>query len=408
MPRARKDNTESKSNKTTQFIGTVVNVLKNKYAGVADDESQSGFTNTFLDTGSYMLNALVSGSLYKGLPGNHMTALAGPPSSGKTYFILTSIKRFLQEHENATVLFFETEGAVFREVLVDFGIDPSKVVVIPVGTVEEFRTQAVNLLNKFEEMKENDRPKILMILDSLGMLATKKELEDAASGSEKKDMTRAVLMRSTFRTITLKLRLLNIPLIFTNHTYAVPGQYVPTQAMSGGDGPVFSASVVLFLDNRREKDEKTKDVKGNLITCHLKKGRFTRDGKKVTIYLDHKRGCLRHYGMLDFGVSVGLLSKGGRSAKAAAAEETKPKKATKAAVEKESATYVFPDGTEAKAREVYADPEKFFTPELMKEFEDAVYKHFTFIGSQTDVPVDEDNDDYDATVEVDSDDASDE
>ena len=120
------------------------------------------------------------------------------------------------------------------------GIDSSRMIIVPVTTVQEFRTQAIQILDKY--MKDKNQPPMMMVLDSLGMLSTSKEMEDSEAGKETRDMTRAQVVKSIFRVLTLKLGKANVPLIVTNHTYDVVGAYMPTKEMGGGSGLKYAAT----------------------------------------------------------------------------------------------------------------------------------------------------------------------
>lgn len=205
------------------FLKTVIKELDNEFAAVADEGVSSGDCDSFVDTGSYIFNALLSGSVFGGLPANKITALAGESSTGKTFFALSIVRYFLDQNPNGEVIYFESESAVTRKMMQDRKIDTSRVGIVPVCTVQEFRTQAIKVVDEYMKVKATDRPPLLFVLDSLGMLSTTKELEDSAAGKETRDMTRAQVVKSIFRILTLKLGVAKIPLIVTNHTYDVVG-----------------------------------------------------------------------------------------------------------------------------------------------------------------------------------------
>jgi RecA/RadA recombinase len=216
------------------FLKSVIKQLDNEFASVADEGVSAGDCDSFVDTGSYIFNALISGSIYGGLPANKITALAGESSTGKTFFALSIVRYFLENNLNGEVIYFESESAVTRKMMQDRKIDTSRVGIVPVSTVQEFRTQAIKVVDEYMKVKASDRPPLLFVLDSLGMLSTTKELEDSTAGKETRDMTRAQVVKSIFRILTLKLGVAKIPLIVTNHTYDVVGSYMPTKDMGGG------------------------------------------------------------------------------------------------------------------------------------------------------------------------------
>jgi RecA/RadA recombinase len=205
------------------FLNNIIKVSGNQYASTVDDGLDGSDVSGHVDTGSYILNALLSGSIYKGMPDNKIVALAGESATGKTYFSLGIVKRFLDDNASGVVLYFDSEQAVTSEMFKARGIDPKRVAVFPVATVEEFRRQVITVVDKCLEMKETERKPMFIVLDSLGMLSTEKEMNDTAEGKNVRDMTRAQVVKSTFRVLTLKLGVAKIPMLMTNHTYDVVG-----------------------------------------------------------------------------------------------------------------------------------------------------------------------------------------
>ena len=287
------------------FLKQVIKDSKNEYASVAADGIAAGDVESFIDTGSYIFNALVSGSIFGGIPSNKITALAGETGTGKTFFCLSVVRSFLDTHPDAGVVYFETESAISKEMVESRGIDSKRMVIFPVNTIEEFRTQAVRVIDKYLEQPKDERKPLMFVLDSLGMLATNKEVQDASDDKNVRDMTKAQLVKSCFRILTLKLGKANIPMIVTNHTYDVVGSYVPTKEMGGGSGLKYSASTIVYLTKKKEKEGT--DLVGNIIKCEAKKSRLTREGSKVEtrLFFDH-RGLERHSGLLELGETAGL------------------------------------------------------------------------------------------------------
>lgn len=218
----------------SNIFSALIKEAGNEYASLVEDGIEAGDVTGYIGTGSYVLNALLSGSIYGGLPANKITALAGEPATGKTYYTLNIVKQFLIDNSNGGVMYFESESALTKQMFVDRGIDVRRVHIIPVTTIQEFRTQAVKILDKYTETPADDRPPMLMVLDSLGNLSTEKEITDITDGKDTRDMTRSQLIRGAFRVITLKLGKAKVSMIITNHTYDVIGSYVPTKKMGGG------------------------------------------------------------------------------------------------------------------------------------------------------------------------------
>jgi len=211
----------------SDFLSNIVKESGNQYANIISEGIEGSDVDGFVDTGSFAFNALLSGSLYGGIPNNKIVAIAGESATGKTYFTLGIVHKFLSDNPDGVVLYFDTEQAVTSEMFADRGVDPNRVAVFPVATIEEFRHQAITIVDKYLELSKGEKKPMLICLDSLGMLSTDKEIADTADGKGTRDMTRAQMVKSTFRVLTLKLGKAGIPLILTNHTYDVIGSMFP-------------------------------------------------------------------------------------------------------------------------------------------------------------------------------------
>ncbi len=333
------------------FLNKVIKELDNEFASIVDEGVSAGDCSSFVDTGSYILNALCSGSIFGGLPQNKITALAGESSTGKTFFALSIVKNFLDQNPNGEVAYFESESAISKDMMTSRGIRTKNVGLVPVTTVQEFRTQAIKIVDEYMSFKKEDRPPMMFVLDSLGMLSTSKEVQDAADGKETRDMTRAQVIKSIFRILSLKLGQAGIPLIVTNHTYEVVGAYVPTKEMGGGTGLKYAASSILFLSKKKEKDGK--DVVGNIIKCEAKKSRFTKENSKIETRLFYdERGLDKYYGLLELGEKYGVFQRRGNRI-----------------VVGESSVY---------PSVILSDPEKYFTEEIMQALDEAAKKEFSY------------------------------
>ena len=286
------------------FLQNIVKEIDNEYASLVSDGVAAGDTSNFINTGSYIFNALVSGSVYGGIPGNKITALAGESSTGKTYFCLGIVQYFLESDPDAGVIYFESESAIGKQMIEDRGIDSSRMMIVPVTTVQEFRTQSIRILDKYLEQPADQRKPLMFVLDSLGMLSTTKEVEDAEAGKETRDMTRAQIVKSIFRVLTLKLGKANVPMIVTNHTYDVVGSYIPTKEMGGGSGLKYAASTIIYLTKKKEKDGK--EVVGNIVKCKAAKARLTKENSQVEVRLYYDKGLDKYYGLLELGEKYGL------------------------------------------------------------------------------------------------------
>lgn len=327
----------------------------NKYASKISEGTDAD-VESFISTGSYSLNALLSGSIHGGLPSNKVTALAGESSTGKTFFALNIVREFLSDNSEGAVFYFESESAVTTDMVAARGIDTSRFFMIPVVTIQEFRTQAVKILDRYLEVPEAERKPLFMVLDSLGMLSTEKEVTDITEGSDKRDMTRAQLIRGAFRVLTLKLGRAKVALLITNHTYNVVGAYVPTREMGGGEGLKYAASTIVFLSKKKEKDGT--DVIGNIITATLQKSRLTIENKKAQTLLDYHNGLDRYYGLLEIAEKYSIIKK-------------------------VSTRYELPDGTKVFGKAIAENPEKYFTEEVLGRIDEACKKEFMYGGSGT-------------------------
>ncbi len=213
------------------FLKDIVKEIGGEYTQLASDIDE---TETYVDTGSYIFNALVSGSIFGGVSGNKITAIAGETSTGKTFFSLAVVKNFLDNNPTGYCLYFDTEAAITKSLLESRGIDTTRLVVVNVVTVEEFRGKALKAVDLYMKKPEGERNPCMFVLDSLGMLSTSKEINDALNDKEVRDMTKAQLIKGAFRMLTLKLGQAKIPMLVTNHTYDVIGSYVPMKEMGGG------------------------------------------------------------------------------------------------------------------------------------------------------------------------------
>ena len=283
------------------FIKDLVKASGNEYAGVVSDGVNAGDVDSFVDSGSYIFNALLSGSLYGGLPKNKITAIAGESATGKTFFALGMVKQFLEDNPESAVIYFESESAISKSMIEERGIDSDRIVIVPVVTVQEFRNQAINILDKYLDTPKDKRPPMMFCLDSLGMLSTTKEIEDTADGKETKDMTRAQITKGAFRVLTLKLGRAGVPMIVTNHTYDVIGSMFPQKEMGGGSGLKYAASSIIYLSKRKEKEGT--EIIGNIIHCKNAKSRLTVENRVVDVRLTYDKGLDRYYGLLDMALA---------------------------------------------------------------------------------------------------------
>ena len=330
------------------FLKDIVKEIGNEYTQLASDIDE---TETYVDTGSYIFNGLVSGSIFGGVSSNKITAIAGESSTGKTFFSLAVVKNFLESNPDSYCLYFDTEAAVNKSLLESRGIDLSRLVVVNVVTIEEFRAKALKAVDKYMKMPIEDRKPCMFVLDSLGMLSTEKEITDALNDKQVRDMTKSQLVKGAFRMLTLKLGQANIPLIVTNHTYDVIGSYVPTKEMGGGSGLKYAASTIIYLSKKKEKDKT--EVVGNLIKAKTAKSRLSKENKQVEIrlFFDH-RGLDRYYGLLELGEIGGLW--------------------------KNVAGRYEIGGKKLYAKQILSEPDTYFTDDVMQALDEISQSEFSY------------------------------
>jgi len=330
------------------FLKDIVKEIGGEYTQLASDIDE---TEKYVDTGSYIFNALVSGSIFGGVSGNKITAIAGESSTGKTFFSLAVVKNFLDTNPDGYCLYFDTEAAITKSLIESRGIDTTRLVVVNVVTIEEFRTKALKAVDMYLKTPLEDRKPCMFVLDSLGMLSTSKEITDALNEKEVRDMTKSQLIKGAFRMLTLKLGQANVPLIVTNHTYDVIGAYVPTKEMGGGSGLKYAASTIIYLSKKKEKDGT--EVVGNIIKAKTAKSRLSKENKDVEIRLFYdERGLDRYYGLLELGEIGGLW--------------------------KNVAGRYEMDGKKIYAKQILKDPEVYFTEEVMQQLDKIARKEFSY------------------------------
>jgi len=330
------------------FLKDIVKEIGDDYTKLASDIDE---TETYVDTGSYVFNALVSGSIFGGVSGNKITAIAGESSTGKTFFSLAVVKNFLDTHPNGYCLYFDTEAAITKSLLESRGIDTSRLVVVNVVTIEEFRSKALKAVDLYLKKPEEERNPCMFVLDSLGMLSTSKEINDVLNDKEVRDMTKSQLIKGAFRMLTLKLGQANVPLLVTNHTYDVIGAYVPTKEMGGGSGLKYAASTIIYLSKKKEKDGT--EVVGNIIKAKTAKSRLSKENKNVEVRLYYdERGLDRYYGLLELGELGGLW--------------------------KNVAGRYEMDGKKIYAKQILSNPEEYFTEEVMEKLDEIARQEFSY------------------------------
>src|SRR6056300_954140 len=323
----------------SDFLKDIIKETGNEYATLVSEGVEAGDVDSFIDTGSLAFNALLSGSIFGGMPSNKITAIAGEAATGKTFFALGIVKAFLDKNKDAGVIYFESESALTKDLVESRSIDSKRMVIVPVATVQEFRHQSIKVIDKYLEQDEKNRKPIMFVLDSLGMLSTTKEMEDTAEGKETRDMTRSQIGKA------------KVPMIMTNHTYDVIGSMFPQKEMGGGSGLKYAASNIVYLSKRKEKDGK--EVVGNIIHCKNYKSRLTKENALIDVRLTYKDGLDKYYGLLDLAIKHNIF------------------KSVSTRIE-------LPDGSKQYAKTINNEPDKFFTKDILAQIDEAAKKEFLY------------------------------
>jgi RecA/RadA recombinase len=339
----------------SNVLKNLIKVSGNDYAFRIDDDSNPYVVREWIDTGCYAMNAIISdGDIFKGLPRGKRLAFAGPPGSGKSLLTIFLIRAFLKQNENSYVIAFESEGATIVDMCKTMGIPEDRIVVLPVHTVEDFKSQSAKIMVHIKEEKEklkDKAPNYIMILDSIGMLGTEKEREDAQKGINKADMgLRSKLIKSAFRILTLDLSITGTPFISVTHSYDTM-ELFSKQVASGGNGLIYASDVIIMLTKAKEKDGK--EQIGVVLSLNLNKSRYMPEGKKVKLLLLFKKGIYKYSYLLDLGIDLGAIEKSGNS-------------------------YIFPDGQKGMKKAILKNGKDFFNEANLTELQLAIKSAFEF------------------------------
>lgn len=332
------------------FLKNLVEELKDEDTSIASDGKGSSEYSGCIDTGCYILNAVLSGSIFGGVSNNKITAFAGESSTGKTFFVLGIVKAFLDSHPEAGVMYYDTEAAVTRDMMESRGIDTTRVIISEPDTIQKFRTHAIKTLDYYGKSGD-DRPPFMMVLDSLGLLSTTKEMEDTAEGKETRDMSKSQVIKAAFRVLTLKLAKVNVPLILTNHVYAAIGSYVPQNEISGGSGLKYAASSIATLGKKKDRDGTT--VIGNIVKVKMYKSRLSKENGEAEVRISYKHGLDRYYGLLPLAEKYNIIKKTG-------------------------VKYELEDGSKVYGKQINENPESIYTQEILMKLDEAAKKEFSY------------------------------
>ena len=257
-------------------------------------------TKTKIDTGVPMVNVALSGDIDGGLVSG-LTVLAGPSKHFKTSFALLMAAAYQRAHKDAVVLFYDSEFGSPQSYFETFGIDTERVLHTPITNVEELK---FDLIHQLEELDEKD--KVCIVIDSIGNMASKKELEDALSEKGVADMTRAKALKGLFRMCTPYLTMKDIPMLAINHTYKEIGLF-PKDIVSGGTGIMYSADNVWIIGRRQNKTGT--EITGYDFIINVEKSRFVREKSKVPVSVSWSGGIEQWSGLLDLAIAGGYVIK---------------------------------------------------------------------------------------------------
>lgn len=285
-------------------------------------ESTLSLVDEWIDTGCYVLNALISGSMFKGVPKGRILGISGPSATGKTYILNKILASAQRDHDMYPVI-FDTEIAIDKNSTEGVGLDPDTVKYVPVNTVEETRNQLVAFLDNIAKNPAM-KGKFIVSIDSLGNLASLKEIEDTEKGKSASDMgLRAKSLKSMMRVLTYKAAMTNTTIIFSNHNYDDPSAMYPSMIknQSGGKGPIYLASVLVQLAKKEAKQEDNNDdiipeankVNGTIISAMTVKNRFVPPFIKGEMYLNFMTGLDKYHGLRDMAVEHGIIERHGPS-----------------------------------------------------------------------------------------------
>jgi len=247
-----------------------------------------------------MLNVALSGSLDGGLTSG-LTVLAGPSKHFKSSYSLIMAAAYLNKYPEAVMLFYDSEFGSPQQYFKTFGIDVSRVLHTPITNVEELKFDLVNQLNNVERGE-----KVIVVIDSIGNLASKKEVEDAMNEKSVADMSRAKALKGLFRMVTPYLTLKNIPLVAINHSYKTIEMY-SKDVMSGGTGIYYSANAVWMLGRQQDKDDE--GLNGYHFIINIDKSRFVKEKSKIPISVSFNGGVEKYSGLLEIALEGGFVTK---------------------------------------------------------------------------------------------------
>jgi len=276
-------------------------LIKNSTIKESELLTHSSFMKTtVVRTSVPLLNVALSGSLDGGLSSG-LTFVVGPSRHFKTAYALIMAKAYLDEVKDSVILFYDSEFGASKDYFDSFGIDSDRVIHVPIMNIEELKQ---DIMKQLDSLKKSDN--VFIFIDSIGNLASKKEVDDALEGKSVADMTRAKQLKSLFRMVTPYLTKLDIPMVAVNHSYQTIEMF-SKQVMSGGTGAMYSANTVLMVGKSQQKEGK--EIVGYNFTINIEKSRFVKEKSKLPITVTYEGGISKWSGLLDIATEMGFVEK---------------------------------------------------------------------------------------------------
>ena len=313
----------------------------------------------FIDTGSDALNAILSSSVDGGVPIGKITGFYGPSGCGKSFIIGTVAAN--AQTKGFIPIIIDTEGT-WDQRAETFGLNTKECILVQDDVIEDIRNNVSNIIDKYETELKSGVLKFIILLDSIGGLRCLKEVKDVSTNNNATDMgTRARVLRTLFKALTVKCAKFNIPFLWTNHCYDDPSAFCPSaiQKMPGGKAPWYFSSIIVMMRRKEEKDESDVKMirnKGAILPIECVKQRYLRPNLKVEMRIDYSSGLVRHHGLFDIGREFGLIV-GNRS-------------------------YTLKDGTKLGYKKDILTDSKLWTDIIIPQLDPIMRSEFTF-GSKT-------------------------
>ena len=282
-----------------------------------------GFTDPtdWISTNNYALNYLISGDFHKGVPLGKVTVFAGESGAGKSFICSGNLVKNAQE-QGIYVILIDTENALDEAWLHALGVDTSedKLLKLNLAMIDDVAKVIFDFTKEYKTLPEDQRPKVLFVLDSLGMLLTPTDVNQFGAGDLKGDMGRKPkALTALVRNCVNMFGSLNIGLVATNHTYASQDMFDPDDKISGGQGFVYASSIVVAMKKLKLKEDedgnKISEVKGIRAACKIMKTRYAKPFESVQVKIPYETGMNPYSGLVDLAEDKGLLTKDGNSLK---------------------------------------------------------------------------------------------